>query len=170
LKEGDVIRKVNGQTIEDSGQLTAMVTNLNPGTEVTLEALRDGKPLTFKVKLGERAANLGARGGVGKAPSEGTLRGIAVQNLTASMRQQLGLPARTQGVMISDLDPNSPAAQAGLQPGDVIESINRRPVSSVADFNNLAAEAKGQVLLRINRQGEGVFVVISPGGDQGDDQ
>jgi serine protease Do len=170
LKEGDVIRKVNGQTIEDSGQLTAMVTNLNPGTEVTLEALRDGKPLTFKVKLGERAANLGARGGVGKAPSEGTLRGIAVQNLTPSMRQQLGLPARTQGVMISDLDPNSPAAQAGLQPGDVIESINRRPVSSVADFNNLAAEAKGQVLLRINRQGEGVFVVISPGGDQGDDQ
>jgi S1-C subfamily serine protease len=71
--------------------------------------------------------------------------------------------------VISELDPSSPAAQGGVQPGDVIEGINRQPVNSVADFNRLAAEAKGQTLLRINRQGNGLFVVISPGDSEGDE-
>jgi S1-C subfamily serine protease len=71
-------------------------------------------------------------------------------------------------VVISNLDPDSPAAQVGIQPGDVIESINRQSVNSVADFNRLAAGAKGQTLLRINRQGNGIFVVISPGDTEGD--
>ena len=92
-----------------------------------------------------------------------------MQNLTPDVREQLGLPPSVRGVVISDLDPSSPAAQAGLQPGDIIESINRHPVNSVNDFNRLAAEAKGQTLLRINRQGNGVFVVITPGDGGGDD-
>ena len=168
LKNGDVIRKFNGQAVESSGQLTAIATNTSPGTEVTLDILRDGKPLTIRATLGERPANLGVRAGRGRAPSEGTLRGIAVQNLTSDLRDQLGLPPTVRGVVISDLDSNSPAAQAGLQPGDVIESINRQPVRSVADFNRLAAAAKGRTLLRINRQGDSYFVVISPesGGDE----
>ena len=167
LKAGDVIRKLNGQTVEDHNQLTAAVTSMNPGTEVTLNILREGKPLTLKVKLGERPTNLSVRAGLGNV-SQGTLQGIRVQNLTPSMREQLGLPASTRGVVISELDPNSPAAQAGLQPGDVIESINRRPVNSATDFVRFAAEAKGRTLVRINRQGEGVFVVISPSGGEDD--
>ena len=70
---------------------------------------------------------------------------------------------QTPGVVITDVDPNSPAAEVGLQQGDIIQSINRQPVRSVADYNRLAAEAKGQTLLRIIRQGTGVFIVISPG-------
>ena len=169
IKNGDVIRKLDGKTVGDSGQLTAMVTNMNPGTEVVLDILRDGKPMTIHLTLGERPANLSVTPGVGKAPSEGTLRGITVQNLTPDVRDQLGLPPSARGVVISELDPSSPAAQGGLQPGDVIETINRHPVNSVADFNRLAAEAKGQTLLRINRQGNGIFVVISPGDSGGDD-
>ena len=169
IKNGDVIRKLDGKTVGDSGQLTAMVTDMNPGTEVTLDILRDGKPMTIHLTLGERPANLSVTPGVGKAPSEGTLRGITVQNLTPDVRDQLGLPPNVRGVVISELDPSSPAAQGGLQPGDVIETINRHPVNSVADFNRLAAEAKGQTLLRINRQGNGIFVVISPGDSGGDD-
>jgi S1-C subfamily serine protease len=73
------------------------------------------------------------------------------------------------GVVIVQLDPNSPAAQSGLQEGDVIESIDRQPVHNVADFNRLATQAKGQTLLRINRQGNGAYVNISPdeGGGEG---
>jgi Do/DeqQ family serine protease len=168
IKNGDVIRKLNGQTVEGSEQLTAMVTNVNPGTEVKLDILRDGQPMTIRLVLGERPANLGVTAGIGKAPSEGALRGITVQNLTPDLRDQLGLPPNVRGVVISSLDPDSPAAQAGIQPGDVIESINRHSVNSVADFNRLAAEAKGQTLLRINRQGNGIFVVISPGDTEGD--
>jgi serine protease Do len=169
LKNGDVIRKYNGQTVTDSGQLIALVTNTDPGTVVTLEILRNGKPLTVKVTLGERPSTLGVRASLGQPPAQGTLRGITVQNLTPDMRQQFGLPADTHGVVISNLDPTSPAAQSGLQQGDVIESINREPVRSVADFERLAAHAKGDTLLRINRQGNGVFIVVSPttagGGD-----
>ncbi len=169
IKEGDVIRTYNGQTVDSSGSLTSMVTSASPGTTVTLGILRDGRPLDIRVTLGERPANLSARAGVGRAPSEGTLRGITVQNLTPALRDQLGVPPGMRGVVISDLEANSPAAMAGLARGDVIESINRHPVNSVADFDRLAAEAKGQTLLRINRQGDGVFVVISPNGG-GDDE
>jgi S1-C subfamily serine protease len=74
------------------------------------------------------------------------------------------------GVVISQLDPESPAAQYGLQEGDVVESINRQPVHNVGDFNRLAAQAKGQTLLRVNRQGNGQYVVISPDEGGGDGQ
>ncbi|MGO8817353.1 MAG: DegQ family serine endoprotease [Terriglobia bacterium] len=169
LKTGDVIRKLNGETIGDAGQLTAQITNLSPGAVVTLDILRDGQPMTIKVTLGERPSDLNARAG-GGGVQQGTLRGLDVQSLTPSLRDQAGIPPNVNGVIIVQVDPNSPAAQFGLQEGDVIESINRQPVRNVTDFNKLAAQAKGQTLLRINRQGNGLFVVISPdGGGGGDD-
>jgi serine protease Do len=170
LKNGDVIRKLNGQPVTDAGQLTLGVTNLSPGSVATLDIIRDGQPMTLKITLGERPSNINAARPGGGSVQQGTLRGIEVQNLTAAIRDQLGLPANVTGVVIGQIDPDSPAAQYGLQEGDVIESINRKPVRNVGDFNRLAAEAKGQTLLRINRQGNGVFVVISPDGDGGDSQ
>jgi Do/DeqQ family serine protease len=173
LKTGDVIRKLNGQPIGDAGQLTAGITNLSPGTVATLDILRDGQPMTLKVTLDERPVNISSStrpGGGGGGVQQGALRGINVQNLTPSIRDQLGLPANVTGVVIAQLDQDSPAAQYGLQEGDVIESINRQPVRNVGDFNRLAGQAKGQTLLRINRQGSGAFVVISPDGDGGDNQ
>jgi len=170
IKTGDVVRKLNGQVIDDAGQLTAQITNLSPGAVATLDILRDGQPMTIKVTLGERPSDLSARVGGGGSVQQGTLRGMSVQNLTPSIRDQLGLPPNVTGVVIAQLDPNSPAAQYGLQEGDVIEGINRQPVRNVADFNRLAAQAKGQTLLRINRQGNGIFVVISPDDSGGDGQ
>jgi serine protease Do len=170
LKNGDVVRKYNGQPVADSGQLIAMVTETNPGTAVKLDILRNGQPMTIQVTLGERPENLSVRSGLGTAPVQGTLQGITVQALTPEIRQQAGLPPDQQGVVISNLDPNCPAAQAGMQPGDVIEGINRHPVNSVGDFQRLAGEAKGDTLLRINRQGNGAFIVVSPNADGGDNQ
>jgi serine protease Do len=160
LKQGDVIRTYNGQIVDNRARLQSMVASTNPGSEVTLGILREGQPLTLKVTLGEQPASMATPGG---GPAEGTLRGISVQNLTPSIRDQLGLPTNTRGVVIADLDPNCPAAQAGLQPGDVIQSINRTPMNSVAEFNRLAAQAQGDVLLRVNRQGNAAFVAVSPG-------
>lgn len=170
LKNGDVVRRYNGQSVGDSGQLIALVTETNPGTTVQLDILRNGEPMTIRVTLGERPADLNVHAGLGTAPSQGTLQGITVQALTPETRQQFGLPPDQQGVVISNLDPSCPAAQAGLQPGDVIEEINRHRVSSVGDFQRLAAEAKGDTLLRINRQGNGAFIVVSPNGDGEDNQ
>ena len=168
IKDGDVIRKFNGKTVETREQLTAMVTDLNPGADVKLDILRDGQPMAIHLTLGERPANLSIMAGVGKAPTEGALRGITVQNLTPDLRDRLGLSPDVRGVVITEIDPDSPAAQT-LQPGDVIEGINRHPVNTVADFDRWAQEAKGQTLLRINRQGNGAYIVITPGGSGGDD-
>jgi len=169
IKDGDVIRKFNGKTVETREQLTAMVTDLNPGADVKLDILRDGQPMAIHLTLGERPANLSVMAGVGKAPTEGALRGITVQNLTPELRDRLGLSPDVRGVVIAEIDPDSPAAQAQLQPGDVIASINRHAINTLADFDRWAREAKGQTLLRINRQGNGAYVVITPGDNGGDD-
>jgi serine protease Do len=171
LKAGDIVRKFDGKDVADRDNLISMVTNANPGEIATLDILRDGKPMTIKVVLGQRPENFSAAGNEGgpeaeKPPSEGALRGISVQNLTPDIRNQLGVPANLEGVVITDVDSESPAADAGLRRGDVIESINRQPVHNVADFNRLASQAKGETLLRINEQGNGVFVVISPDDSQ----
>ena len=172
LKPGDIIRKINGQAVDGRDQLIAMVTNAGPGTTATLDILRDGNPMTVKITLGQRPDNLNEQGGGGggTAPLEGTLRGISVQSLTGNLRNQLGLPSDAIGVVIVGIDPNTPAATGGLQQGDVIQSINREAVRNVEDFNRLAAQAKGQTLLRIVRQGTGVFVVITPDGGDDDSQ
>jgi len=169
LKAGDVIRRYNRQAVESPDQLTAMVTNTDPGSKATLDILRDGNPKAIEVTIGERPANLAVRAGVGEPLAEGTLRGISVQDLNPLIRENLGIPANVQGVVIKGLDPDSPAAQSGPQAGGVIESINRQPVHNVEDFARSAAKANGRTLLRVNRQGTGAFVVVSPA-ESGNDQ
>jgi serine protease Do len=117
--------------------------------------------MNLSVSLGRRPASLAAAP-PGQPLTEGPLQGIAVENLSRDMRDQLDLPAGTQGVVITNIAPDSPAAQEGLQPGDMIQAIGREHVRNVADFARLAARAKNEVLLRIIRQGAGMYVVISP--------
>jgi serine protease Do len=167
IKPGDVIRKFDGRPVSDSDQLVAMVASANPGSTVPAEILRNGELLTLKVTIDQRPSDLGFTGGRRRAPSTGTLRGINVQNLTPALRRQLGLLPDVRGVVVAEVDPSSPAAQY-LEPGDVILSVNHKPMHSVIEFNTLAAEVKGQALLRIIHQGEALFVVISP--EQHDDE
>ncbi|MGH9342617.1 MAG: Do family serine endopeptidase [Terriglobia bacterium] len=167
IKNGDVVRTLNGEAVAGPGQLTADIININPGETVTLGILRDGKSMDIKVTLAERPSNLTASGGspnTSRAPSTGALAGISVQNLTSDIRQQLGLSSEVSGVVVTGVDPNSPAAQY-LTQGDVIMGINRQPVHNVMEFNHLASEAKGQTLLRVVRQGQPMYLVITPGND-----
>jgi serine protease Do len=159
LKQGDVLRKFNGRVLADATQFESLVASTPPGTEITFGLFRDGQEINIKVTLGELPAGMA---GTGTAPSNSALRGVTVQELTAAIRDQLGLRPDTPGVVISDLDSDSPAARVGLQPGDVIQSINRQRVETVEDFDRLAADASGETLLRVNRQGSGGFVVVSP--------
>lgn len=167
LKPGDVIRKHGGRTVSESDELLTMAASTDPGATVSLEILRNGEPLTLKVTLVQRRSDLGYRPGRHTAPSAGPLRGISVKNLTPSLCKQLEIPADISGVVVVDVDPDSPAADY-LAQGDVILSVNHHLVTSVGDFSKLAAEAKGQALLRIVHQGETLFVEISsePDGDE----
>jgi serine protease Do len=182
LKPGDIIVAFNGKPVDSAGALTLQTTSSNPGSTVTVTVLRDGKKQDVRVTLGTRPTGLTAGngqggqeqgeggGGGGEAPTSGTLRGISVQALTSDVRQQLNVPGEIHGVVVSQVDPNSPAGQYGLQQGMVIQSINRHPVQTVADFNRYAAQAKGDTLLRIFTGSNSAFVVISPSSDGGDEE
>ena len=91
------------------------------------------------------------------------LEGVQVENLTPDITQQLNLPAGTRGVVITRVDPDSAAAETGLQRGDVIQEVNRKAVNSVEQFRAAVRGAANQpLLLLINRGGSTNYVVISP--------
>ncbi|MGH9404348.1 MAG: DegQ family serine endoprotease [Terriglobia bacterium] len=165
LKPSDVIRTLNGQTVTDFRSLQYQIAEMDPGSAVTVGILRDGKPLTLHMQLGTLPAQTEAENGgasEGKAPKQSALAGISVQNLTSDIRSQLQLGGNVHGVVITEVDPNSPAGEAGLSRGDVIMEINRQPVNSVSDFNRLATQATGQTLLQILHQGYPMYIAISP--------
>jgi serine protease Do len=84
--------------------------------------------------------------------------------LTSDLVRQLGLRAGTQGVVVSDIDPGGPAAQAGIQQGDVIQQINRQPVRSIDDVRRaLQSSGDRPPLLLINRGGQTIFVPVPLG-------
>ena len=164
LNPGDVIRKFEGRTVNDSSDLPVMAASAPPGTTATIEVLRNGETLQKKITVEQRPSDLSYTAGARKSPAEGPLRGIAVQNLTPPLRQQLGISVDVRGVVVTGIAPDSAAAQY-LEQGDVILSIDHHEVNSVADFNKLAAEAKGKALLRVIHEGQAIFVVIPAEGD-----
>lgn len=163
VKTGDLIRKVDNETVNNPNSLRNKIAMTAPGTEVTLTIVRDGKEQQVKVRLGEARpmASAGGRVGNEEGPSEGGRLGIAVQPLTAEIAKQLGLRPDTTGLLVRDVDPDGPAAEAGIRPGDVIVQANRQPVRSSADLQKALARG-GQAVLLINRQGRTSFVTVQP--------
>jgi serine protease Do len=161
LEPGDVITKFNGKGVNDNRSLRFSVANIAPGTKVAVEVLRDGKTEKLELKVGEQPKDmsLAARGGSSKV--EGTLNGVGVADLEPAMRREFGISSRVQGALVTEVDPTSAAAAAGLQPGDVIQEINREPVRTAEDAVKLTESTESKkTLLRVwNRQGTR-FVVV----------
>jgi serine protease Do len=162
MKVGDVITAFDGRKIYDSSELPPVVAMTAPGTEANVDILRNGKPMTLKVKVGEMPRNGLSREYLANAPaaaSGSTLLGLKVQDISSSMRQQLGYSGKG-GVVITDVE--GPAAQANLQPGDVILRVGNKPVNSVAEFRRETASVKpgDVVLLLVSRQGQNLFIAV----------
>ncbi len=161
VKMGDVIVKLNGKDVKDANGLRNAIAATAPGTQVTLTVSRNGSQQDLRAKLGQLPSNQppgvpGAAGGSMKL-------GLTVAPLTPGLAAQAGVPQGTRGMVVEQADPNGPAAQAGIQPGDVIQQVNGQPVRSAADFQNaLAKSGNRPPLLLINRQGETVFVPVPP--------
>ena len=169
LKVGDVITGVNGDAVEDVNAFRLQVAGFAPGTTVHLKVARNGQNTDVPVTLGEfnlEAENRGGRergGNVPESGEKGALRGVSVQALTPDLRNELQLPDNTSGVAITDVDDDSPAAQAGLQQGDVIMQVNHRAVSNVGDFNRAIREgANRDSTLLLVRRGQGTQFVVVP--------
>jgi serine protease Do len=162
LQRGDVIVELDGQPVTGPNTLRLKVATLAPGSVVHLKLLRNGQPKDVTLTLGESPSSKAAAN-AGAPAEHDTLRGIQVDQLTPDVRQQLGLGANVKGVVVTNIANNSPAADSALQPGDVIEQINRQPVNSVSDYDRLATEAGNEpAVLLINRKGNTVFVVVQP--------
>ncbi len=159
LQRGDVITAVDGVKMEDARHLRNSVALAGAGRKVRLDVLRDGRSRSFEVTLEE----VQSQQGIGKTGPEqmGVFAGVVVQELTPSLRARFDVPSEVQGVVVSDVDHNSSAAERGLRTGDVIMQVNRKEVSHVEDFRKVARESQQRALVLIYREGGALFLSLS---------
>ncbi len=154
LKQGDVVVKVNGRDVTPDETLSFLIGGQTVGARVPIEIIRGGKRMNLTAVLGERPSEeklaslqsgpkgMDLDGDTQKASAARESLGLAVQTLTPALAQRLGVDQTTKGVVIGAVDPESDAAAKGLQPGDVILSVNQQPASTVEEINKIAAAAK----------------------------
>ncbi len=159
IEQGDVIVEFDGKNVADSKDLPRIVASTPVGKAVTMKLLRNGKVLDRQVKVGE----LEEKTEVAKTPSTKKSLGITVQDLTPDIAKGLGLKKDT-GVVVTGVEPGSPAADAGIRIGDVIREVNRKPVKDVQDFMQKVEKAKDQdsVLLFLQRGQNNLFAAVTP--------
>src|SRR5579864_7339766 len=167
LQIGDVITEIDGQKVNDSGELQVLVGQKQPGTKIMLTVLRNGKTMSVPVTL-EALGRHSADGSDNASSSEGKMRwGIGLSNLTPELRDQLQAPRDIRGAVIEQVQPGSSADNAGLQQGDIILEVNRHKVQSASDVKEaLANVPKGQdaLLLVWSSGGNSFRVLHSPEG------
>src|SRR5437667_5397983 len=177
LQPGDVVRKFNGRDVQNITTLRKMVGQSELDKNVELEVLRDGKPLKVTTQIKEQPQDYQTSSVLPKrAPSQpqnpsgsndqdtssGPLTSIQVGDLTPEVARQLDLPSNVRGVLVTSVDPDSGAAE--LQKGDVIEEINQQPVTSVSDYNKIAAslDPSQPQVLSVCRHRIRSFLVLRP--------
>jgi serine protease Do len=177
LQPGDVIRKFDGREVTNFGRLRTLVAQAPLNKDVELQIVRNGKPLTVKAQIKEQPIDFQTtqvlpRGNqpqpqAPRQPNDqqtvdGPLASIQVDELTPEKARQLDLPANVQGVLVTGVDPDSGVAE--LQKGDVIEEINQQPVTSVSDYNKIAAslDPSQPQVLSVCRHRARSFLVLRP--------
>jgi serine protease Do len=167
VKQGDVITELNGQKMVNGSALQVAVSEMQPGTAIKLGVMRDGKSQTLNLTVGqyhpkgEQASNDGD-----PSQKKGKL-GVAVADLDSDTRQQLELPESVKGVVVQQVRPGSPAEEAGLQQGDVIQEVNRKPATTASQFSGAikSAQADKDILLLVWSHGGSSYRTVHPGQD-----
>lgn len=157
IRRGDILLEMNGRPVESSNQLRNSISMMQPGTEIKLKMLRGGSERDVTVKLAEMPTET-AMAHPGSVGSTQALEGVEVSNLTPNMAERLGLPSSTTGVVVTDVDPSSKIADAGLRKGDVIQEANHQPVKNVSEFQSAMKKNSTDPLLLVNRQGRTLFI------------
>jgi serine protease Do len=156
LTAGDVIVKYNDTPIADAGSLSVRVNGAAPGEKATLEVIRNGKPVTITATVGSAGAATVAEKGDSAAPAAHL--GMTLRPLTPEEREQIGVPG---GLVVEEVQGR--AAEAGIQQGDVVLSVDGKPVHSVAELRGLVHDHDQQVALLIQRGDARIFVPVGLG-------
>jgi serine protease Do len=170
IKRGELITAINREKIEDSNTLRNKVAGTSPGTEIKLTIVRNGEPMELTAKLDEfkvdnskapGSSQSDENGGSGPQNQGGKL-GLGLQPVTPQIAKQLGLDSDSEGMVVTEVDPNGPAAEAGIDRGDVILEINKKTVNSIADVRSALEGAKDRpILLLISRKGQTIYITVN---------
>ena len=171
VQPGDVILKFDGKVIDKMRDLPRIVAETDIGTKVDVELFRQGEKKTVQVTLGEleKAELVGLASG-DKSTQDGAKQsfaslGFSVQNLTPKIAGDVGLDAKKTGVVVSEVIVGSPAAEKGLQVGDILRRFGQRPVEDVADLakdiNDAEKAGRSGILILIEREDRERFIQIS---------
>jgi serine protease Do len=159
LKRGDLVAEMNGKKINDVTGLRNMIASMAPGTKVDFKVIRNGKEMTITATLGEYREKRVVK----KTEYDNVFKGVTVQELTPSLRDKLNLPEGMAGVVVTVIGTDSPA-RGLLQPNDVIEEVDRKPVRSAQEYEDIVSKIGKQdtVLLLIFRDGGSAYLTIQP--------
>ncbi len=164
VKRGDVIQSFNGQPVHDTNTLRNRVAEAGPGSTAELIVLRDGSEKRLSVKLDEANPEKSARARDG-APGtdDNTALGVSVAPLTPELAARAKASKDAHGLFVEDVNPDGRAAAAGMQPGDIIQEVNRQAVRSVDDLRSALKKSSDKpTLVLINRQGNDLFLTVRP--------
>ncbi len=170
IKKGDVITAFNDNKVDDPRHLSLMAAQTAPGAKVELSVLRDSKPLKIEVTVGEMPSS-GESDDTKEAITHGkhAVRGklgVRLTDLDEQKRDRLEIPATVHGALIGEVLPDSPAAEAGLAPGDVIVEIARKAVQNAAEAAAAIGDASGKILLQVWNKNGMHYVVVHPAKDE----
>jgi serine protease Do len=159
LKRGDLIIELDGKTVADSIGLRNRVSALAPGTKIEIKIVRNGKQQSLTATLSELNDKTAAK----RTEYTNSLKGVTVQELTASLQEKLAIPDNINGVVVTDISPDSPVMGV-LQANDVIQEVNRQNIQSMQDFDQVVAKIgeKDDMLLLIFRKGGSIYVSLKP--------
>jgi S1-C subfamily serine protease len=155
IRQGDIITRLAGKEIKDPKQLQRVVAETVVGQKVEADIFREGRAetITLTISNSESAAAQTPR----STEQQSDWFGMTAQSLPRSMRQ-----TGTKGVVVADLDPEGPAANSGIQEGDVIVSVNRQRISNLEEYTKTISEAarRGSVTLLVKRDNASIYFVL----------
>jgi serine protease Do len=166
LKAGDVIEKVNSDVIHTPRDLAVTIAGITPGTQANLDIVRNGSVQDVPVQIAQLKPQVASNEQQNQPSANQGGVGLALAPLTPDLRSQLGVPDGTDGAVVADVTPNSPADQAGIEQGDVVLGVNSTTIGSpnqaASAIHKALHDNSGAVALRILRQGQPIFVAITP--------